>query len=225
MSDLVKKSDLEFVVQLNNFKTKLPGYMALFGISQATVDAVVDDANYFSFMVTSLKPSKDYSKGWTQQKNDARLGTGDLPITGFPTPVNVSTPPTAVTPGVEQRFRNLVKNIKSNANYTDAIGQDLGIVATQPDPVLTAPVLKLAMEGGNPTLRYTRGISNGLRIYCKRASESTFSFLDVSTRSPYTDTRPNVVPNVAETRQYYAYFIMDDEQVGTQSATVSISVA
>lgn len=225
MADLVKKNDLELVVQLNNFNAKLPLYMVQLGITQATVDAVSADAEYFSFIVTGADKAKDYSKAWTTQKSTSRRGTGDAPIAGFPVPVDVSTPPAAVLPGVEKRFRQLVKQIKSNPNYTDAIGEDLGIVATQPVPVFTAPELKVSMKGGNPTIGYKRGNSEGVRIYSKRAGEDSFTFLDVSTRSPYVDARPNVVPNTAETRQYYAYFLVNDAQVGSQSAIVSISVA
>lgn len=224
MDDYVKKSDLDFVVQLNNFKAKLPSYMALFGIAQTTVDAVNADAAYFGFITSSADTAKDYSKSWTQQRNNARRGTGDVPLSGFPIPVDVSTPPAAILPGVEKRFRQLVKQIKSNANYTEAIGKDLGIVATQPIPELTAPVLRVKQSGGKVNIGYTRGSSEGVRIYCKRADEANFTFLDVSTRSPYVDARPNVMDNVAETRQYYAYYIVDDGQVGTQSDTASISV-
>lgn len=225
MNDLIDKRDAEFALQLNTFKNKIGLYQAILGISQSVVDDNAKDADYFSFMVSAMDPSKNYSKGWTQQKNDARNGKGNQPITGFPYPVDVSTPPVAVAPGIEKRFRQLVKQIKSNPSYTTAMGEDLGIVAPAPNPVIHAPELKLAMKGGNPNIRYKRGITEGVRIYSKRGSESSFSFLDVSTRSPYVDTRPNLEANTAETRQYYAYFIVDDAPVGDQSATVSISVA
>ena len=223
--DYVEKNDNEFTLQLNNFKNKLPNYMMLFGIDQPTVDSVTADAAYMSFLIPAITPAKDYTKGWVEQKDNARKGTGTLPITGFPTPVDVVAAPAGVAPGIEKRFRNLAQQIKSNPNYTVTIGQDLGIVASGSDPEITAPILKLSLKGGAPNIGYKRGTTEGVRIYSKRADETSFTFLDVSTRSPYVDTRPNVVPNVAETRQYYAFYIVDDEQVGNQSATVSISMA
>lgn len=225
MADFVKKPDLQFVSQLNTFRTKLPSYMTLFGIDQATVDAATEDAQFFAFMVTGVTTARGYSKSWVEQKDILRDQPEDAPVTIFPIPVNVTTPPTIVAPGVERRFRALAKQIKSNPNYTQAIGEDLGIVSITPVTELTPPKLTVVMSGGKPNIKYKRGISEGLRIYSKRGDETTFTFLDVSTRSPYVDARPNLTPNVAETRQYYAYYILDDAQVGDQSATVSISMA
>jgi len=177
------------------------------------------------FAITSIDTAKTYAQSWTSLKDNARGGDGTTPIATFPTPVDVTTPPTAVAPGIEGRFRELVRQIKANSAYTQEMGEDLGIVAPEDTTELTAPQLTAKMEGGQPVISFVKSKSDGIRLYSKRSGEDAFSFLAVDTRSPYTDSRPNLILGTPETREYYAYYIKNDEQVGSQSAVVSINVA
>lgn len=224
MSDFVKDSDRAFADQLTNLSDKLSTYQAALGLTAGQLTAAADDAAMMDFMTHSISTSKSYGQGWTALKDDARKGKGSDPIATFPSPVNVTTPPTAVLPGIEERFRSLAAQIKANPAYTNAMGEDLGIVADQDTTVLTAPQLKVEMKGGSPVISFKKSISDGIRLYSQRGTEKSFSFLAVDTRSPYVDTRPNETPDTPETRQYYAYYIKADEQVGSQSDKVSVSV-
>lgn len=224
MADLVKRDDLGFVSQLQNFKEKLPNYQATLGLSAATLTAVDNDAGFLAFAVTAIETSKSYSQGWTDLKNDARTGKGTTPIAIFPSPVDVTTPPTAVEPGIEERFRALVRQIKANPAYTNAIGEDLGIVAPEDTSISLQPVLTVKLDAGHPVIGFKKSKSDGIRLYSKRTGEDSFSFLAVDMHSPYVDNRPNLNPGTAEKREYYAYFFKNDEEYGEQSAVVSISV-
>jgi hypothetical protein len=224
MKDYVKTSDLEFVVQLNNFSSKLPAYVTVLGLPATTVVAAANDAAYFGFAVTAIDTADTYKQGWTEIKKSARKGKGTSPISGFPSAVNVTTPPTAVVPGIEDRFRALAQNIKTNPAYTKAIGEDLGIVAPEDSTELIAPTLKVKLDGGLAVISFNKAKSSGIRLYCKRGTEAGFTFLAVDTKSPYTDSRPNQNPGSPEKREYYAFYQVDDKQVGNQSAVVEITV-
>lgn len=224
MSDLIKADDLGFVDQLNNFSNKIGGYQALFGLDAAVITSVQNDAAYMSFVLAGTSGSDTYKQAWTGLKKDTRNGKGTDPMTGFPTPVDVSTPPTAVAPGIEGRFRSLATQIKAHPSYTVGIGEDLGIVADEDTTTLTAPKLKVEMVGGSPVISFNKSKSDGIRLYSMRGTEKSFGFLAVDTRSPYVDNRPNEEEGIPETRQYYAFYIKADEQVGSQSDTVSVSV-
>ena len=224
MADYVKASDLDFVVQLQNFSNKLPTYAAAFGLMPGKLTAVTDDADLMAFAVTGSNSTKAYAQSWTALKNEARKGTGAAPIASYPVPVNVAAPPTAVLPGIEDRFRALAAQLKANSAYTNTIGEDLGIVAEEDTTVLTAPELSVSLEGGNPVIKFIKSTSDGIRLYGKRGSETAFTFLAVDTRSPYVDNRPNQTPGTPETREYYAFCIVADEQVGTQSDVINITV-
>jgi len=223
MKDYVKAEDAAFALQMKNFSDKLPAHAALLGISAGTLTAVSNDADFFVFALAAIDTADSYKQGWTQMKIKARKGTEATVLSSFPTPVDVTSPPTAVLPGVEDRFRKLVQQIKANPNYSTVIGEDLGIVAPEDTSVLTAPVLTVKLDGGVPVIGFKKGKSGGIRLYSKRGSEADFSFLAVDTKSPYRDTRPNLGAG-PEQRQYYAYFIVDDQQTGDPSTVVSITV-
>jgi hypothetical protein len=225
MSDYVKKDDLGFVVQLNNFKNKLSNYATVLGLDPAVLTNVSNDSEFMGFAVTSIDTSKTYAQGWTSLKDDARNGKGTTPIGTFPSPVDVTTPPTAVDPGIEDRFRALVRQIKANPAYNNTMGEDLGIVAPEDTAVSLLPVLTIKLDAGKPVISFKKGKSDGIRLYSKRAGEDAFSFLAVDTHSPYTDTRVNLIPGTSEKREYYAYFFKNDEEYGDQSAVASVSVS
>lgn len=229
MSDFVKRADLDFVAQLNNFKNKIDNYKVVLGLTDPQVDSFKADAKYMVFVLEGSITANTYKQGWTSLKQDTRTGDAAvaapaLPIDPYPFPVDISMPPPSVAYGVEQRFRTLVGQIKASPAYTVSMGEDLGIVADESSVELTKPELTVKMEGGLPVIGFKKSKSDGIKLYSKRGSETTFSFLAVDTRSPYVDNRPNETPGTPETRAYYAYFIVNDEQVGDQSAEISLKV-
>lgn len=224
MADFVKKPDLEFVTQLNNFKSKLGNYQAVLGLTNAQITDAENDSGFMGFVVLGSNTANTYKEGWSSLKQNVRGGDGTAPIGAFPAAVNIATPPTSVAPGVEQRFRAIVAQIKANPAYTKAMGEDLQIVAAESTTTLDKPELAVKVDGGNAIITFKKGKSNGVKIYGKRGTETAFSFLAIDTRSPYVDNRPNETPGSPETRQYYAYFIINDEQVGGQSDVISVNV-
>jgi hypothetical protein len=123
--------------------------------------------------------------------------------------------------------RKLAKNLKTNAGYTDAIGEDMGIIGGEStfDPSTEKPVLKTTLNGGQATVHFNRAHSNGAKLYSKRGGETVFTFLALDTHAPYHDTRDNITPGTPETRQYYAFYIdIHDAQYGLQSDIVSVTL-
>jgi len=223
MSGFVENSDLGFVAQLNTFREKIGGYAATLGLLPAEVVAVNADADYMAFVVLGATSSKEYVQAWTSRKDRARKGT-DPAMGPYPAPVDVTTPPADVVPGIETRFRALVARIKANPNYTNDIGKDLGIVDEQPSPEVTSPELSIKLVGTDPVLSFKKGATDGIRLYSKRGSEASFSFLATDTQSPYVDNRPNVVLGTPEKREYHAFYFKNDAVVGVQGPTISITV-
>jgi hypothetical protein len=221
MSTLIENTDLGFVAQLTNMKDKIGGYASALGFSPAQVAAIGADADYMSFMVLGLVNAKEYTKAWTSRKDETRKGTA-LALGVYPIPVDITTPPALVAPGVEKRYSNLVATIKANAAYTNAMGEDLGIIAANSGAEVTTPELKLKRDGVTVVVGFSKGNNDGARIYSRRGSELAFTFLALDTKSPYVDTRPNLVPGTPEKREYYAILFDDSNEVGDPSAIVSI---
>ncbi len=225
MADFVKRADLAFVAQLKIFTDKLPNYQMALGLTLPQMDAVNADDEFMAFVMLSNEAAEGYKQGWTELKDATRKGTGNTPITSFPAPTGMPMPPvTPVIPGVEARFRALAAQIKTNPAYTQAMGEDLGIVADESTTTLTKPTLSLKLVGTEPVVGFKKLSSDGIKLYSKRGAETDFSFLAVDTRSPYVDNRPNLVPGTTEKRTYQAYFIVNDAVVGGVSDDISIKV-
>lgn len=224
MADYVKAADLEFVAQLYNFAKKLPNYQVALGLTPEQMAAVDADDKFMAFVVIGSNAAGTYKQGWTDLKDAARKSDGAGLLNTFPTAVDISDPPPAIAPGVEARFRALVRQIKANPAYTNAMGEDLGIVADQSSSALTKPTLNVKLQGAEPVISFKKLSSDGIKLYSKRGEETSFSFLAVDTRSPYVDNRPNLVPGTSEKRTYQAYFIVNDAQVGGVSDDISINV-
>ena len=87
-----------------------------------------------------------------------------------------------------------------------------------------APVLKPKMDGIHPSIGGVKNGFDALEIWCCRTGEKEFSRLATVTHLPYFDNRPNGDPNVAEQRDYYAYYLKKNVVAGAQSATYTLLV-
>jgi len=123
-------------------------------------------------------------------------------------------------------MRSIANRFKSHPAYTEAIGDECGIIGTEVhyDPETMKPDIKVTMDVNVPEIGFVKSFSDGVNIYCKRGSETVFSFLARDSSSPYRDERPNLEPGQPELRQYYAVYIFEDEEHGYQSAVEEITV-
>ena len=147
-TDFIKNRDTDFSAQLTLFKLNIGGYATALGLTPAQVTTQAADADYFAYALAVQHVCSNCSEQWTAWKDLMRDGgdPGTAPATGvFPTAVP------AVAPGIERRFRDLVRQAKAHANFTPPIGQALGIegpVQTGPDFSTFKPVLTLRISGG-----------------------------------------------------------------------------
>ncbi len=223
MADLVKTDDLGFVAQYNNFSEKIGTYATDLGLTGPEVAAITADSEYLGFTVLGAIKAKEYGQAWTSRKDRMRKGS-DVAMGTFPEGVDVSTPPAVVLPGIEKRFRALITTIKAHPAYNNDMGEDLGIVAANSEAEITSPELKVKKDGVNVVISFSKGNNDGASLYSKRGSEVAFTFLALDTKSPYIDTRPNLVPGTPEKREYYAKLFDDSAEHGDASPTVSITL-
>jgi hypothetical protein len=114
--------------------------------------------------------------------------------------------------------------LKAQPNYTDDLGKMIGVVRPEGGEknMENKPVLDLSMEGGVITIKFKKHGMTGIKIYSKRGTETEFSFLAIDTASPYNDTRPNLITGQPEKREYMAYYLDKDDQVGLPSDVISV---
>lgn len=215
-------TDVEKKAWLINFSTKLPNYTTLFGLVAADVTAVANYSSMFSYLMDNIDKINTAKESFVQYKNLIRNGVIGSAVGAFPTLPTLPAAPTAVPAGIFPLIAKLVQTIKNNQKYTDAIGQDLGIIGSdQPiDPTTMKPILNLVSSAAGIDVQWTKGAANALRIEVDRTGAG-FQFLAIDSIPNYMDT---VAPTAPATWKYRAVYLIHDEIVGQWSDVVSINV-
>ena len=221
----LQKNDEKFAVQLTNFSSKLPGYKDIFSISDAELAEAEADSLYFTWAVTSAKKITDYKKSWIGFKNILRLDTGNPEVNPVPETSTITPIPDEVLPGIQSRFLIQAKRIKAHKNYTEAIGQNLGIEGTFSNRMPlenVQPILKAVMNGGRVNLQWKKSTYDAIII--EKDTGSGFVFLDKDLRPNFVDTTPLPSGSESAVWRYRAMYMFKDEKVGNWSDVVTITV-
>lgn len=221
----LQKNDEKFAVQLTNFSSKLPGYKDIFSISEAELAEAEADSLYFTWAVTSAKKITDYKKSWIGFKNILRLDTGNPDVNPVPETSTITPIPDEVLPGIQSRFLIQAKRIKAHKNYTEAIGQNLGIEGTFSNRMPlenVQPILKAVMNGGRVNLQWKKSTYDAIII--EKDTGSGFVFLDKDLRPNFVDTTPLPSGSESAVWRYRAMYMFKDQKVGNWSDVVTITV-
>lgn len=227
-SDYLKSRDTDFATQLSTFKLNLGSYAALLGISAAQTAALAADSDYFAYTLASHDIVLNQSKQWTAWKDLTRMG-GTPPASGSPAGSTLPEPVPAVAPGVEVRFRALVKQIKAHPAYNEAIGSALGIegtTSTTPDLTTLKPKISLELTGGQVLVRWgwqgQSAFLDMVEICVDRADGRGFSPLAFDTTPDYLDTTP--LPPTLAKWTYKVIYRVGDQRVGQWSDEATLTV-
>lgn len=201
VNDFLKRTEAELDIQEENFIAKFLLRAAELGFDISEVTAVINilttHRNKYSSMISKKAESKAAVAGNKKAKTDA-----------------------------VKEFRRIAKKIKYSTGYTVALGKELGIVGPEIQILSLSemkPALKVTVSGGIVKIKFSKRKMDGVKIYSKRANETSFEFLDNDFTSPYFDKRPKLAAGPEE-RQYYAFYIFKEEVRGKQSDIVTVIV-
>lgn len=202
MGDFIPTADGELVNWLTNFKTKLSLRATDLGLdtTQLAAQKLACD-NLLDAIGTAIDSKKTYDSAMANKKQVNRDSIKSV--------------------------RNFIKNIKTSAVYTDAIGNELGIVATTNSMNKTnyKSVLKADLHPGYVLLKFTKKGAEGINLYSRIKGETDWSKIGFFGHSPCTDDRPLAVANQAENREYMCIGLVKDHEIGMQSDIVSVAFA
>jgi hypothetical protein len=207
---------------LNNFAAKLPTYAATVGVTAAEVTQTTADDAYFAFVVGAQNQHSKTTRDWTAYKTALRSGNT---IGTMPTTPALGVPPTAVPAGIFSRVSALAARIKKHPAYTEAIGQDLGIIGAEQsvDPTTAKPILELTLQAGHPNVGWSKSGMDSLEIWVDRGT-GVFAFLTIDTVPDYLDTAALPAAGTSAVWKYKAIYRLNDEQVGQWSDVATIGV-
>lgn len=221
----VPASDEGKMTWLNNFASKISVHAPVLGISQQLVTSVQNDMQMFTYMVNVTNSFKAGLSEIVGYKDILKNGNENMPLN--PVPVfNNTPPPTLVPAGIFRRVSKLIMTIKGNPNYNESIGEDLGIIGTEQsrDTMEMKPVLKIRTEAGKPRIIWKKGDADSLDIYVDRGDNKGFVYLANDFSPDYTDNTPLSGESRTAEWRYKAIYRLKDEQVGSFSDEVSVTV-
>lgn len=231
MADYLPVSESDLRTWFANFKTKVTA-AALEALGFATAEAtaletqITADYNFIDKAVSSNEQLRNDMNGFVQWKNEVIRGGDDNITPAAQTFQGTANLPSATKRGILERTRKLIARIKVAPLYTEAMGEDLGIVATSDEipGIGETPPNLTGTPGANSSvsLKFNKGQSNGVQIETKRASEANYSVLGSYFKSPVTDGRAPLVAGQPEIRYYRARYLDGNDPLGAYSDIVSV---
>jgi len=223
-SPYLPKTDTGKAQFLANFAAKLPGYQATFTLTAVQVSDAADASAYFQWTLTAQNIYGTRAQDWTAFKNELRDGPLGGSLTPPLAPVLAAVPdaPTFGN-GIFKWVADLVGVIKRHANYTTAIGEDLGIIGGEQtfNPQEGKPTLQLSVINNNQIrVAWRKGNYQGVYIEVDRGTG--WIFLATDSVPDYIDT--HALPASPTAWKYRAVYRLDDINVGQWSDVAQITV-
>jgi hypothetical protein len=224
-TDYIPNADADRVSWINNAATKLPAYQTVLGLTTADTTQLAKDSAMYAYTVNLLNIIKQTQQNATAFKNLLKHESAGQVLGGIPAMPVLPVAPPAVPAGIFDRTRSLMQRAKNSAGYTDAIGQDLNIVASINTVDLTSitPELKGKLDVGRPHLKWQKGYADAIDLFADHNDGAGFVLIGRFLRSEYLDITPLAVGKVAEEYKYKAVYVINDEQVGIMSQVFSIT--
>jgi hypothetical protein len=222
----IPTADIDKMMWLNHFATKLPGYASSFGITATEVTSIQKDATAFTYMINLQEQFKQSLQQITAYKNSMKHAINQQHLGAMPNLPNISTAPPAVPEGIFDRVSKLVRRIKASPNYTDPIGNDLGIVSSSysEDTQQMQPRLVIKLNAGHPHIKCMKGNADGLDLYVNRKDGSGFVFISRLFIMDYIDQNPLPQDNSIIEWDYKAMYVKGNDNVGLMSSLASVVV-
>lgn len=222
----IPNGDADRGIWMGNFNAKLPTYATLVGITAAEITSVQKDVAMFAYVINMQEVYKQTINNITSYKNLLKHAVGQQHLGALPSPPTLGTAPAVVTEGVFDRVSKLVKRVKASTNYTDAMGQDLGIIA----PVQTIdvntmqPDLKVNLDAGRPHIKCSKGYADAIDLYVDRKEGSGFTLIGRLLKLDYIDVVSLPTNTLLSEWDYKAMYVIGNENIGLMSSVVSVVV-
>lgn len=225
-SKFIPSGDSNKVVWLNNFTTKMGLYSTQLGVTAAELSSLQKDNAYFTYLISMMEVYRQNLLNLSSYKNMLKHAVGQQHIGALPVLPNLGTAPPTVPEGVFDRVGKLVTRIKASLNYTDALGNDLGVIApTQTIDLATLkPELKVNLDGDRPHIKCSKGYADAIDLYVDRKDGAGFVLIGRLTKPDYIDVA-NLPANIVLAEwDYKARYVIANNVVGVMSSIVSVVV-
>jgi len=124
-------------------------------------------------------------------------------------------------------LRGEIAKWKVADGMTDAIAKELEIVGTDTpfNPETYQAQFTAKVYSGYVRFKFKKNGADGIVLYVRIKGTMGWKFVSRDTNSPYDDHTPLAVPGQSEVREYQAFGLWGDEQLGTPSDIVTVTFA
>ena len=202
MADYVPNTDDALIPWLTNLKTKLTTYSAALGITPARATQITA---WCDALIAAINNTAQKKAAWLAVAANKQTQT-DTSLTGLRAEIGLW---------------------KKQPAMTDAISADLQIVGATDtfDADNYAPDVTGQAFAGYVRIKFKKNGADGINIYTRKKGEPGWKFLARYTNSPYDDHTPLTVAPQPEVREYQAFGVLGDDQIGQPSDIVSVTFA
>ena len=214
--------------KMQNFKAKIGLYQTELGLSPAEVDAAQLLCDAFIDAYNFSEACEYTSKAVTSWRNSVFRGEP----TGGPIPDPPVFPvgaPSVGTLGVVTQFFELREQLVVASGFTDAIGDDLGIlgaeIGEEPEEEI-APSLKVtAASGFKVAISGSMQGNSQIRIEYRKAGETNWTLVTYLSNLPAEVPVVPTTPGVPEKGDIRAIFYRKNEEYGVHSPNYPVTLS
>lgn len=203
MADFIPPADDAKIIWLTNLRDTIDTYSATLGLSAGRVTQIKAWCNDLIAQINATNTAK---QAWLAVA--ATKATQETTSLGG--------------------LRGEIKQWKANPACTNAIAAALKIAGTGGgfDPnTYKAEITKVEVIAGHVQIKFKKGQSDGVNLYSRLKGQSVWKFVSRDTNSPYDDYTALAVPGTPEVREYQAYGVLSDQQIGQPSDIVTVTFA
>lgn len=213
-----------FYKQQGNYCDKIGNYSL--GLDVLDIAKIKADRLYLGYEIETRDKYIAYGESWTSHEQALIHGVDNGSISVPPPLPTLAVAPTGVHAGMRDRFSNIAADSKKSTNYTVSIGIDLGIEATVTPfvPANGKPAVKCTLHVGHPFFKYLKDQYQGAQIYKDSGDGKGFVKFDKAISPTYTDNSALPASGVAALWKYRFVYLYQDEEVGTASDIIEITV-
>jgi len=124
-------------------------------------------------------------------------------------------------------LRGEIAKWKVTDGMTDAIAAELQIVGggTPFNPETYQPQVTAQVFSGYVRFKFKKLGADGINLYTRIKGTMGWKFVSRDTNSPYDDHTPLAVPGQSEVREYQAFGILGDDQIGQPCDIITVTFA
>jgi hypothetical protein len=224
MADFLNLTETQLISFAQNFSLKLGVHEpTLASITAGDVTQAGLNSTNVALCVNTVNNIREDAQEYTNVKNAMLYGDLNTALPTEPTATAWTPFADGSIAGLIAWYRMMANRIKADSGYTDAIGQDLGIVSTPDVPGATPPVLDgEALPGYNNRVGWSRDGHQALRVRRRRGSEVDFTEIATDMNPPFMDNDAPLVAGQAEPREYQGAYVDNDAITTDWSATITV---